>query len=71
MYFPNGHNDILSSARAISAAQFIVKNNGIDVTRIGWTGRGEYEPVATNDTAEGRAKNRRVEIRLYNSYNNK
>ena len=64
-------NDILSSARAISAAQFIVKNNGIDVTRIGWTGRGEYEPVATNDTAEGRAKNRRVEIRLYNSYNNK
>ncbi|MCR5521501.1 MAG: OmpA family protein [Lachnospiraceae bacterium] len=64
-------NDILSSARAISAAQFIVKNNGIDVTRIGWTGRGEYEPVDTNETSEGRAKNRRVEIRLYNSYNSK
>lgn len=64
-------NDILSSARAISAAQFLVKNNGIEVTRVGWTGRGEYEPVDTNDTAEGRAKNRRVEIRLYNSYNSK
>ena len=64
-------NDILSSARAISAAQFIVKNNGIDVTRIGWTGRGEYEPVDTNETSEGRAKNSRVEIRLYNSYNSK
>ena len=64
-------NDILSSARAISAAQFIVKNNGLDVTRIGWTGRGEYEPVDTNETSEGRARNRRVEIRLYNSYNSK
>ena len=64
-------NDILSSARAISAAQYIVKACGIDVHRIGWTGRGEYEPVDTNDTSEGRAKNRRVEIRLYNSYNSK
>ncbi|MCR5431920.1 MAG: OmpA family protein [Lachnospiraceae bacterium] len=64
-------NDILSSARAISAAQFIVSNNGLDVTRIGWTGRGEYEPVDTNETSEGRARNRRVEIRLYNSYNSK
>ncbi|MCR4721182.1 MAG: OmpA family protein [Lachnospiraceae bacterium] len=64
-------NDILSSARAISAAQFIVKNCGIDIKRVGWTGRGEYEPVDTNDTSEGRAKNRRVEIRLYNSYNSK
>ncbi|MCR4721086.1 MAG: OmpA family protein [Lachnospiraceae bacterium] len=64
-------NDILSSARAISAAQFIVQNNGIDVKRVGWTGRGEYEPVDTNETSEGRANNRRVEIRLYNSYNSK
>lgn len=29
-------------------------------------GRGEYEPVASNDTPEGRASNRRVEIRIYN-----
>lgn len=64
-------NEILSSARAISAAQYIVKNNGIDIHRVGWTGRGEYEPVDTNDTPEGRAKNRRVEIRIYNSYNSK
>lgn len=64
-------NEILSSARAISAAKFIVQNNGIDISRVGWTGRGEYEPVDTNDTPEGRANNRRVEIRIYNSYNSK
>ena len=62
-------NDILSSARAISAAQYLVKEKGIDVTRLSWTGRGEYEPIASNSTAEGRARNRRIEIRIYNSYN--
>lgn len=61
-------NDMLSSARAISAAQYLVKEKGIDVTRLSWTGRGEYEPVASNATAEGRARNRRIEIRIYNSY---
>lgn len=61
-------NDILSSARAISAAQYLVKEKGIDVMRLSWTGRGEYEPVASNATAEGRARNRRIEIRIYNSY---
>ncbi len=62
-------NDILSSARAISAAQYLVKEKGIDVNRLSWTGRGEYEPVASNATADGRARNRRIEIRIYNSYN--
>ncbi len=62
-------NDILSSARAISTAQFLAQVKGIDIERLSWTGRGEYDPIATNATAEGRAKNRRVEIRLYNSLN--
>lgn len=62
-------NDILSSARAISAAQYLVKEKNIDVKRLSWTGRGEYEPVASNATAEGRSRNRRIEIRIYNSFN--
>lgn len=62
-------NDILSSARAISAAQYLVNEKHISVERLSWTGRGEYEPVASNATAEGRARNRRIEIRIYNSFN--
>lgn len=60
-------NEILSSARAISAAEYLVENKGIDIRRLSWTGRGEYEPIASNSTAEGRARNRRIEIRIYNS----
>jgi len=60
-------NDILSSARAISAAHYLINEKGIDVEHISWTGRGEYDPIDTNSTAEGRARNRRIEIRIYNS----
>lgn len=62
-------NDILSSARAISTAQYLVNEKNVDITHMSWTGRGEYDPVDTNATAEGRARNRRVEIRIYNSLN--
>jgi outer membrane protein OmpA-like peptidoglycan-associated protein len=37
---------------------------GVSATRIETAGRGEREPIADNGTAEGRAKNRRVEIFL-------
>ena len=62
-------NDILSSARAISAAHYLIDEKGISVDRISWTGRGEYDPIDTNSTAEGRARNRRIEIRIYNTLN--
>lgn len=64
-------NDILSSARAISAKNYLVNVKGLDVTTMKWSGKGEYEPVASNSTAEGRARNRRIEIRVYNSLNSK
>ena len=64
-------NDILSSARAISAAQYLINEKGISVERISWTGRGEYDPIDTNSTAEGRARNRRIEIRIYNTLSSK
>ena len=62
-------NDHLSSARAISAKNYLVEEKGMDVTSMKWSGKGEYEPIASNATEEGRARNRRVEIRIYNSLN--
>lgn len=62
-------NDHLSSARAISAKNYLVDEKGMDVTSMKWSGKGEYEPIASNATEEGRARNRRVEIRIYNSLN--
>lgn len=61
-------NNWLSSARALNAAEFLIDNNKLDPDRVKYSGRGEYEPITTNDTPEGRAKNRRIEIRIYNEY---
>jgi outer membrane protein OmpA-like peptidoglycan-associated protein len=54
-------NARLSEARAQSVKQFLV-SEGVDAERVRTVGRGEREPIATNDTPEGRANNRRVEI---------
>ncbi len=51
----------LSAARAISVVRFLVKN-GISPYRLSAEGKGEYYPIASNNTPEGRKKNRRVEI---------
>ena len=61
-------NDILSVYRALSVFQYLVEE-GVNPTNLKHSGRGEYDPIASNDTAEGRAQNRRVEIKIYNSYN--
>lgn len=51
----------LSAGRAQSIAEDLV-SRGIEVSRIEYEGHGENEPIATNETEEGRAQNRRVEF---------
>ncbi|MCG8326750.1 MAG: OmpA family protein [Chitinophagales bacterium] len=52
----------LSVLRATSVARALQENHGIDPNRLIAAGRGEYNALATNDTAEGRATNRRTRI---------
>lgn len=59
------NNNELSSARALSVFDYFVENTYLDPAKIKTSGRGEYVPVADNSTPEGRAANRRVEIRIY------
>lgn len=61
-------NDVLSMYRALSVADYIRQITGIPSGHIKSSGRGEYVPIGDNATPEGRARNRRVEIKLYNSY---
>ncbi len=61
------NNDELSAGRALSVFYYLEENTTLDASRIKHSGRGEYVPIADNSTPEGRAKNRRVEIRIYNS----
>lgn len=60
-------NNVLSSYRALSVFEFLVENTTLNPAEIKHTGRGEYIPVADNSTPEGRAKNRRVEIKIYHT----
>jgi len=53
----------LSVARATNVVRFL-QEVGIPPERMVPSGRGEYEPIASNDTPEGRKKNRRIEIML-------
>lgn len=58
----------LSFARAKTVATYLIENfDSLSIEKMKFSGRGEYEPIASNDTPEGRALNRRVEIRIYNS----
>ena len=57
----DAYNQALSVRRAEAVKAYMV-NQGMAADRIRAEGRGEAEPVATNDTREGRAQNRRVEV---------
>ena len=62
-------NNILSMYRALSVADYLREVTTLDPAHIKSSGRGDYVPIADNATAEGRALNRRVVIKIYNSYN--
>lgn len=61
------NNDVLSSYRALTVFNYIKDHSSVDPGMMKHSGRGEYMPIADNSTPEGRAKNRRVEIKIYNS----
>ena len=52
----------LSSLRASSVVQALQNKYGVDPKRLTVGGRGEYNPIASNMTPEGRSLNRRTEI---------
>jgi len=54
----------LSTARATSILRILTKDYGFDPNRITASGRGQFHPVKSNETVEGRAANRRTEIIL-------
>ncbi len=54
----------LSTARATEVVRYLQEEGGIDPQVLSATGFGEYQPVASNDTDEGKHKNRRIEIVL-------
>jgi len=62
----DSYNQALSQRRSNSAATYLA-TQGVARTRLAATGKGESEPVATNDTDAGRQKNRRVEVAIYAS----
>ena len=61
------NNDELSSGRALSVFYYLEENTTLDMSKIKHSGRGEYIPIADNSSEEGRSKNRRVEIKIYNA----
>jgi chemotaxis protein MotB len=53
----------LSVARALAVVRFL-QESGVDPRRLAAAGYGEFQPIAANDTPEGRSQNRRIEIVL-------
>jgi chemotaxis protein MotB len=56
----------LSTQRAVNVVKFLISECGIDPRRLSAAGYGDSRPLASNDTPEGRAVNRRVNINISN-----
>jgi len=52
----------LSTSRAVNVLRYLLETGGLPTQRLSAVGFGQYHPVASNDTPEGRQKNRRVEF---------
>ena len=57
------YNQALSERRAKAVYDYLV-SHGVEASRLSWVGYGPTRPVAANDTAEGRQRNRRIEIHV-------
>jgi outer membrane protein OmpA-like peptidoglycan-associated protein len=62
----DAYNQRLSERRSAAAAAYLAAQ-GVDRSRLAASGKGESEPIATNDTDAGQAQNRRVEVAIYAS----
>ena len=62
----DSYNEELSERRSASASNYL-KRQGVASSRLSMAGRGESEPMASNQTPEGRQQNRRVEVAIYAS----
>ncbi|HGF5258925.1 TPA: OmpA family protein [Vibrio parahaemolyticus] len=62
------YNQRLSEQRAKAVAAYLTEK-GIDASRLTVVGKGEANPVASNDTQQGRVQNRRVEVRFDTTIN--
>jgi chemotaxis protein MotB len=58
----------LSSKRSLNFMKFIISQDKLQPERFSAIGYGEYRPVAANDSVDGRAKNRRVEVLISRTY---
>lgn len=63
---PFRNNLRLSTARAAAVAEYMLSVSKLDPKRLSTMGFGEYRPIVSNETSDGREKNRRVEIVLGN-----
>lgn len=59
----DSYNQDLSARRALAASRYLGAR-GVVSTRLRTSGRGEMEPIATNDTEYGRSQNRRIEVAI-------
>lgn len=59
-------NQYLSAARAISVYEYLLEKKNLIPANMKHSGYGDSKPRASNNTPEGRAKNRRIEIKIYN-----